>query len=667
MVTATSLLRSTPTLTVAPTQNTARVHEFRCLYTRDLHKKAKKWHDGSLRFHTFNRRVMVYDDAKNYIGDLHYRQEEEFGEGVEIQLDRGVKVEVGDRLGETETDLAPILDRQRPEKARSQARQATGLTSRLNSSLSSQRPKSLLEVLGPSQGRLGRSRLPPQSPYEQRQAFSRPEPSEPSPKRRRLSNGKENQPNEVPKTIRPSRPCLPQPVRADRLVTLPARRTDIPVEPREVVDISSDEDIQQSRRKEAAAKPLPPTRPAKVIANPQSALRTTPSLENKNSSRGNNAKTPTVDPLALKTKTQSAARPSTEATPRRPRLSVKRNARLLLAQARPKPRLTFLLPCTKVQTMRRSSFTSSRTPSPEHDTVDSLPSCSPVEKLEDTDRPHSRNGLSMQPINTSSCSQIMADDQGLDSIDCSPLFVPREGDEKPRSPSASPFPSQEEFPFPGFIMEETSLGAHAPNIAPNDDPEAVAPGQEICDAARSPSVDAPFPNPVSPELRLEDSRPPPELGAGPRLTSTTRNFRRVFSENDAIEDDELHVPTQGGVESRSPLKILNNLSVRQSPVKSRSPKRLQRCASDTAALDSASPDHGAAEQEQSKGETGPWTSEEAFLLFDWWPSEVEKPGYWAAIAAKATGPALVLPAAISAYPTTITTARQFLRDDFNAL
>ncbi len=83
-----TLTSTTPThrepasLTVPPTQNTAPVHEFRCLYTRDLHKKAKKWHDGSLRLHTFNQRVMVYDDAKNYIGDLHYRQEEEFGEGV---------------------------------------------------------------------------------------------------------------------------------------------------------------------------------------------------------------------------------------------------------------------------------------------------------------------------------------------------------------------------------------------------------------------------------------------------------------------------------------------------------------------------------------------------------------------------------------------------------
>ncbi|EXJ79649.1 hypothetical protein A1O3_07928 [Capronia epimyces CBS 606.96] len=101
--TVTSTPRGTSSLTVAPTQNTAPVHEYRCLYTRDLHKKAKKWHDGSLRFHTFNRRVMVYDDAKNYIGDLHYTQEEEFADGVEIQLDRGVKVEVASREGRAAT------------------------------------------------------------------------------------------------------------------------------------------------------------------------------------------------------------------------------------------------------------------------------------------------------------------------------------------------------------------------------------------------------------------------------------------------------------------------------------------------------------------------------------------------------------------------------------
>ncbi|KAK5326708.1 hypothetical protein LTR93_003571 [Exophiala xenobiotica] len=630
MVPATSLLRGTPTLTVAPTQNTAPVHEFRCLYTRDLHKKSKKWHDGSLRFHTFNRRVMVYDDAKNYIGDLHYRQEEEeFGEGVELQLDRGVKVEVGDRLGETETDLAPILDRQRPEKATSQARQAAGLTPRLNSSLSSQRPKSLLEVLGPSQGRLGRSRLPLQSPYEQRQAFSRPGPSEPSPKRLRLFNDKENQPNEVPKTIRPSRPCLPQPVRPDRRVTPPARRTDTQMESREVVDISSGEDIQQSHRKEVRTDTLPPARPVKLIEKPQSALRPTASSVNQKSSKGNNVKPRTVEPIAPETTPQYAVRPSTEATSRRSRASVKRNARLLL--------------------------------------VDPLPSCSPAEKLDDTHRPRSMNGPSAQPMDTYSCSQIMADDQGFDFIDCSPLFVPKDGNEKPRSPSPSSFPSQEEFSFPGFSMGETSLHADSSNTARDADPKAGAPGQVIGDGSRSPSADAPAPSCVSPELRPEDSRPPLELGDLLRLNSTTRNFRRVFSENDAIEDDELHVPMQGGIESRSPLKILNNLSVRRSPVKSRSPKKLQRCASDTAAFDSASPDQAAAEQEPSKGATGPWTSEEAFLLFDWWPAEVEKPGYWTAIAEKASGPAPVSAGAISAYPTIITTARQFLRDDVNAL
>ena len=49
------------------------------MFSHDLRKKQKKWHDGSLRFHTFNKRVMVYDDTKNFVGDLHYRDEEDFG------------------------------------------------------------------------------------------------------------------------------------------------------------------------------------------------------------------------------------------------------------------------------------------------------------------------------------------------------------------------------------------------------------------------------------------------------------------------------------------------------------------------------------------------------------------------------------------------------------
>ncbi|KAF7507187.1 hypothetical protein GJ744_010869 [Endocarpon pusillum] len=175
MSTMTTTVRGTPSLTVAPTQNTAPVFEFRCLFTYDLRKKKKIWHDGSLRFHTFNRRVMVYDDLKNYIGDAHWRETGEFLEGEELRLDKGVMVEVGEQIGHTETDLAPIIrNKRRLEITSSPPRvplPSNPMTSapRLVGTVPQARPKSLAAVLGASQGRIGRARLPSRSPFEQRQ------------------------------------------------------------------------------------------------------------------------------------------------------------------------------------------------------------------------------------------------------------------------------------------------------------------------------------------------------------------------------------------------------------------------------------------------------------------------------------------------------------------
>jgi Protein of unknown function (DUF2439) len=175
----TATIRGTPSLAVAPTQNTAPVFEFRCLYTHDLRKKKKIWHDGSLRFHTFNRRVMVYDDSKNYIGDAHWRETGDFLEGEELRLDKGVMVEVGEQIGHTETDLTPvILEKRRPETALSPPRMTPQMPRVSNAyssgprpaATSSQaRPKSLAAVLGASQGPIGRARLPARSPFEHRQ------------------------------------------------------------------------------------------------------------------------------------------------------------------------------------------------------------------------------------------------------------------------------------------------------------------------------------------------------------------------------------------------------------------------------------------------------------------------------------------------------------------
>lgn len=94
------------------TQNTAPVLEFRCLYTSDIRRKQKRWQDGRLKFHTFNKRIMVYDDRSNFVGDSHWREDHTFAEGEEVELERcGILVEVSACVGARDQDLTPLFSR----------------------------------------------------------------------------------------------------------------------------------------------------------------------------------------------------------------------------------------------------------------------------------------------------------------------------------------------------------------------------------------------------------------------------------------------------------------------------------------------------------------------------------------------------------------------------
>ncbi|XRM44828.1 hypothetical protein ABZX51_007936 [Aspergillus tubingensis] len=105
--------RSTPSMNVPATQNTAPVIRFRCLYTYDMRRKAKRWQDGFLRYHTFNKRIMVYDVAGNYVGDHHCRQDEGIQDGDELELDNGALIEVCEPVERTETDLSGLHSNKR--------------------------------------------------------------------------------------------------------------------------------------------------------------------------------------------------------------------------------------------------------------------------------------------------------------------------------------------------------------------------------------------------------------------------------------------------------------------------------------------------------------------------------------------------------------------------
>ncbi|QIW99982.1 hypothetical protein AMS68_005500 [Peltaster fructicola] len=163
------------TLAVPPTQNTAPVLEFNCLYTHDIRRKSKRWQDGFLRFHTFNKRVMVYDVMRNFVGDAHWRESDLLQDGDEVKLDKnGVLVQVADQIGRTETDLTDL----RKSKNKPTTNPASSSPLRLSSAITIVNPthperwplqskhRSLNALLGPSRAPIGKAVLPSKSPYE---------------------------------------------------------------------------------------------------------------------------------------------------------------------------------------------------------------------------------------------------------------------------------------------------------------------------------------------------------------------------------------------------------------------------------------------------------------------------------------------------------------------
>jgi hypothetical protein len=176
----TAPLRSTalPSGTQTASQ-TAPVAEFRCLFTHDVKRKQKRWQDGFLKFHTFNSRVMVCDQARNHIGDTYWKDSSELQEGDELSLDRGVLVEVAEAMGVTQTDLAPLLKKTRESTMEGPSRPAPSApvrpfqrptpvapsnTVRAGTQL---RHKSLNTLLGTPKGPAGKA-VPMKSPYDSR-------------------------------------------------------------------------------------------------------------------------------------------------------------------------------------------------------------------------------------------------------------------------------------------------------------------------------------------------------------------------------------------------------------------------------------------------------------------------------------------------------------------
>lgn len=177
---------------VPPTQNTAPVIKFRCLFTHDLRRKAKRWQDGFLKFHTFNKRAMVYDDVGNFIGDHHWRDSSEIQDGDELELDKGVLIQVGECMEKTQTDLSVLFEKKRAsQESPTQPRTPAPPSSRASMGSQAGPLESLNDLLGIKKPSIGRS-IVPSSPYEQRHPpaarIERPERNEPPAKRQKQAS-----------------------------------------------------------------------------------------------------------------------------------------------------------------------------------------------------------------------------------------------------------------------------------------------------------------------------------------------------------------------------------------------------------------------------------------------------------------------------------------------
>ncbi|KAF7551563.1 hypothetical protein G7046_g7682 [Stylonectria norvegica] len=185
----------------------ATVFDFTCLFTHDLKKKQKKWQDGLLKYHTFNKRIMVHDDRGHFIGDAHWQAEVDLGEGDEFELDRGSAiVQVSECTGQREQDLSELLDKraQDVERRRANAASAHSRTPVSTSSTTTPmrqdqsahfqlRHRPLSSIVG-TPPRLGRAVIPLHSPFEARQMTRNTAESRPA-KRRKLDLSPSSKPS----------------------------------------------------------------------------------------------------------------------------------------------------------------------------------------------------------------------------------------------------------------------------------------------------------------------------------------------------------------------------------------------------------------------------------------------------------------------------------------
>ncbi|KAH7264688.1 uncharacterized protein BKA55DRAFT_219059 [Fusarium redolens] len=180
-------------MTSSSVPTTALVVDFICLFTHDLKRKQKRWQDGVLKYHTFNKRVMVYDDRNHFIGDAHWQGGGDLEPGDEFELDRGAAiVQVSDCTGQREQDLTELLDKRAKEVEKRRTNAGTTRTPGSTAAVTQTprndqnaphfqlRHRPLNDIVGGTL-RIGRAVISPHSPYEQRKMAESPGQQQDSP------------------------------------------------------------------------------------------------------------------------------------------------------------------------------------------------------------------------------------------------------------------------------------------------------------------------------------------------------------------------------------------------------------------------------------------------------------------------------------------------------
>lgn len=543
-------------------------------------------------------------------------------------------------MGETETDLTPILDRQRPEKPQ----QPT-----LKPPQPCRRAKSLLELLGPSQTRHARSRLAIQSPFDQRHQPSDASNMQPPLKKPRLSYPLASAVSQQP--LAPPRPHAAS-------TPLPSLHVE------QVLDISSDDDAPERPNRTVTPLTLAGHSVPPAATNLQREASLPKSNKVKKTKPGNSGSVPSRQrqPAPKLKGLSPSSRPTTS------RFSPVqsppcKHGRLLLSGPRPKPKLLCLLPFPRNPESHRVCLSDAN--SIDEPTRILNP---PIELSSSPTTPDPSSQPSTPRVltprsNVSTRNEHppwFEDEQAC--LEDNPLFLP-DNDQPSKSPSQRPILTQEEFGMMGTCGAPSSQFRHAGS--PFQTPPVEHGPLESAHAGNDMLLIAGFQISQSPSLAFDSIVEVGEF-VGDAMTvesSSPESVGRSLPSGSAQASPAVAAFATRSVSQRTPLQPLPNPASRPSSSRRASPLKLRRHVSDTAELTEkrAETERGPVEKGPNY-QRGPWSAEEAFLLFDWWPPSLDKPAFWTDLApVQSRSMAVPLPV----FSTRITTARQLFNDDMN--